>query len=73
MVKGLPSIKLSNGTCKGCAVGKHAERNYEKGKARIYVQVLDLVHSDLIGPLPTPSYGGLRYVLTLIDDFSRYS
>ena len=66
------SIKFSNGTCKGCVVGKHAERNYEKGKARRATQVLDLVHSDLIGPLPTPSYGGSRYVLTFIDDFLRF-
>ena len=32
MVEGIPSIKFSNGTCKGCVVGKHAEFNYEKGK-----------------------------------------
>ena len=35
-------------------------------------QPLGLVYSDLIGPLPTPSYGGLRYVLTFIDDYSRF-
>ena len=35
-------------------------------------QVLDIIHSDLIGPFPTPSYGNSRYVLTFIDDFSRY-
>ena len=34
--------------------------------------MLDLVHSNLIGPLPTPSYGNSRYVFTFIDDFSRY-
>ena len=27
---------------------------------------------DLIGPLPTPSYGGSRYVLTFINDYSRF-
>ena len=45
---------------------------YEKGKARRATQVLGLVHSYLISPLPTPSYGGLRYVLTFIDYFSRF-
>ena len=34
--------------------------------------MLVLVHSNLIGPLPTPSYGGSRYVFTFIDDFSRF-
>ena len=70
MVEGLPTIKFSNGTCKGCVVGKHIERRYEKGKERRDVQVLDMIHSDLIGPTPTPSYGNSRYVLTFIDDFS---
>ena len=26
----------------------------------------------MIGPLPTPSYGGSRYVLSLIDDYSIF-
>ena len=71
MVEGLLTIKFSNGTCKGCVVGKHIEHKYEKGKASRVVQVLELVHSDIIGPLPTPSYGNSSYVLTFIDDFSR--
>ena len=40
--------------------------------ARRVVQALDLVNLDLIGPLTTPYYGGTRYVLTFIDDFSRH-
>ena len=55
-VEGIPSIKFSNGTFKGCVVGKHVEHSYEKGKARRGVQVLDLVHLDLTGIIPTPSY-----------------
>ena len=73
MVEGLPSIKFSKGTiCKGCMVRKHVECKYDKGKARRAVQVLHLIHSDLIGPLPTPSYGNSSYALTFIHDFSRY-
>ena len=72
MVEGFPSIKFSKGTCKGCIVGKDAKCKYNKGKERRVIQVLDLIHSDIIGPIPTPSYGKSRYVLTFIDDFSRY-
>ena len=53
-------------------MGKHAKCKYDKGKERRVVQVLDLIHSDLKGPLTTTSYRNSRYVLTLIDDFSRY-
>ena len=72
MVEGLPSIKFSKGTCKGCIVGKHVECKYEKGKERREIQVLDFIHSYMIGPLPTPSFGNSWYVLTFIDDFSWY-
>ena len=72
MVEGLPHIRSSDGACIGCVVGKHPEQSYEKGKARRETQPLGLVHSDLIGPLPTPSYGGSRYVLTLIYDYSLF-
>ena len=34
MVVGIPSIKFSKGKCKGCIVGKHVERKYDKGKER---------------------------------------
>ena len=36
------------------------------------VQMLELIHSYLTGNIHTPSYGKSRYVLTFIDDFSRY-
>ena len=72
MVEGLPPIKTSNGACIGCVVGKHPEHDYEKGKARRATKTLGLVHSYLIGPLPTPSYGGSMYFLTFIDDYYRF-
>ena len=72
MVEGLPSIKFSKGTCKGCIVGKHAECKYDKGKERKAIQVLELIHSYLIGPILIPAYGKSRYVLRFIDDFSMY-
>ena len=70
-MEGIPSIKSSNRACIGGVVGKHRERNYEKGKARRASQPLGLGHPDLIGPLTNPSYGVSRYVLTFIDDYSR--
>ena len=72
MVEGLPQIQSSTGAYIGCVIGKHPKQSYEKGKARRATQPPGLVHSDLIGPLPTPSYGGSRYVLTFIDDYSRF-
>ena len=34
--------------------------------------VLELVHTDVMGPMERLSKGGARYVLTFVDDYSRY-
>ncbi|KAL6348133.1 hypothetical protein AAG906_039581 [Vitis piasezkii] len=34
---------------------------------------LNLLHMDLMGPIHTESRSGKRYVLVVVDDFSRYS
>ena len=35
-------------------------------------QLLQLVHSDLCGPMNVDSVGGNKYVLTFTDDYTRY-
>jgi transposase InsO family protein len=52
---------------------KASSREVEKGKAHRASSPLDLIHSDLMGPFPHPSIGKARYVLTFLDDYSRYT
>ena len=33
---------------------------------------LDLIHTDICGPLTPTALGGYKYFITFIDDFSRY-
>ena len=35
-------------------------------------EVLDLVHTDLRGPISTSARGGYEYFVTFIDDYLRY-
>ena len=52
-------------------LGKQHREKFEKGKAWRARQKLELVHSDLCGPMKTASLGGAKYFVTFIDDFSR--
>ena len=73
MVEGLPVIKATTGVCKGCVIGKHPEHKFDRGKANRATSILGLIHSDISGPMPITSMNGSRYLLTFIDDFSRYT
>ena len=33
--------------------------------------MLDLIHTDVMGPINVPSFSGGRYLLTFVDDLSR--
>ncbi|KAL0287793.1 UNVERIFIED_CONTAM: Retrovirus-related Pol polyprotein from transposon TNT 1-94 [Sesamum angustifolium] len=45
--------------------------SFSKGKSWRAKQVLELIHSDLCGPIDPISNGGKRYFVTFIDDYSR--
>lgn len=68
-------MKFSNSNvglinCKICAEGKQTRLPFELSDNKTS-HVLELIHSDLIGPMETRSIGGARYILTFVDDFSR--
>lgn len=58
--------------CPGCQYGKSHRLPFPNSKNRASA-VLQLVHSDLMGPTKTPSYSSFRYVMILVDDFSRFT
>lgn len=59
-----------NMNCEVCAKGKQCRRPFKKSGARAS-DVLQLIHSDLCGPINVASMGGARYILTFVDDFTR--
>ncbi|XP_024984146.1 uncharacterized protein LOC112520048 [Cynara cardunculus var. scolymus] len=71
LVKGLPAITTVNHICEGCALGKHARAAFPHDNAWRASKQLELIHSDICGPMRTPSFGESRYFLTFIDDYSR--
>eukprot|EP00253_Pinus_taeda_P028641 PITA_28641 len=71
MVTGLPMVSCRDGVCSGCVLGKHHRDSFDKRASSHASAPLQLVHSDLCGPLPVASFSGCKYFLTFIDDFSR--
>ena len=59
--------------CEGCALGKMAKTSFPKKSLNRARKPLEIVHTDLCGPMQVPSHGGSRYVLTFTDDYSRYT
>ena len=43
------------------------------GATSNHTKILGQIHTDLCGPIPTPSVGGARYILTFIDDVTCYT
>lgn len=59
--------------CEACVIGKMARLPFPKKSARLTSRPLELIHSDVCGPMQTESLGKKRYFLTFIDDFSRFT
>lgn len=58
--------------CTICSEAKMNRAPFPPSESRADA-VLDLVHTDLCGPIDVPTPRGNRYVMTMIDDHSRYS
>lgn len=69
--KVLPGIKqVHMKQCTNCLAGKQNRISFKSSPPSRADKILDLVHSDLCGPMPL-SLGGARYWVTFIDDHSR--
>ena len=69
-------ITMSECTCKFecevCLRGKFSRLPFSESKSKT-VKVMDLVHTDVCGPMETETPGRKRYYLTFVDDFSKFT
>jgi hypothetical protein len=70
MVEGFPECGLEVDFCEHCIYGKQSRVRFPSGATREN-GILELVHSDVFGPVTVPSLGGSLYYVSFIDDFSR--
>lgn len=69
VLPGLKSAELEK--CSHCMAGKQTRVSFKKHPSSRKSELLELVHSDVCGPLKVKSFSGALYFVTFIDDCSR--
>ena len=73
-IEGLPKFgKVEKIICGACQIGKQTKASYHKVNVIATSRCLELLHVDLMGPIRTKSLGGKRYIMVIVNDFSRYT
>ena len=71
-VHGLESIKSTkdvNGICEACVQGKATSTPHRRREKKTK-RALELMHTDLCGPISPTGMNGERYIQLLVDDYS---
>lgn len=77
MKKKIPCMEFSGNSeqqiknCEVCARAKIRRLPFKPSETRP-TEILQLLHNDVMGPMETRSIGHAKYLLTIIDDYSRY-
>ena len=71
-VRGIDIEKITElSFCEGCLAGKMCRKPFPTVGEIRSTHKLQLVHSDVCGPMQIQSIGGAKYFLTFIDDYTR--
>ncbi|GJR37247.1 retrovirus-related pol polyprotein from transposon TNT 1-94 [Tanacetum coccineum] len=74
VVIGLPKLKyVKDQLCSSCEVSKAKRSSFKSKTVPSSKGRLNLLHMDLCGPMRVASINGKRYILVIVDDYSRYT
>ncbi|GJZ87808.1 retrovirus-related pol polyprotein from transposon TNT 1-94 [Tanacetum coccineum] len=74
IVNGLPKLKfVKDHLCSSCELGKAKRKSFHTKTTPSLKRRLQLLHMDLCGPMRVESINGKKYVLVIVDDYSRYT
>nr|GEZ82971.1 hypothetical protein [Tanacetum cinerariifolium] len=72
IVIGLPKLKfIKDHLCSFCELGKSKQKSFQTKTTPSSKRRLQLLHMDLCDPMRVESINGNKYVLVIVDDFSR--
>lgn len=75
MVSGLKLTKIDTNAkfCESCVYGKQARTSFPRNRNARSNRILELIHTDVCGPMSESAWDGSRYFVTFTDDYSRAS
>ncbi|GJT72451.1 retrovirus-related pol polyprotein from transposon TNT 1-94 [Tanacetum coccineum] len=68
LVRGLPRY-----ICSACQFGKSRKATHKPKTINTIMEVLHTLHMDLCGPLRVQSINGKKYILVIVDDYSKFT
>ena len=73
-VLGMPKLNRVNNVVYGpCQLGKQTKAKHPGTQTSATARPLKLLHLDLMGPTKTESLGGKRYIMVVVDNFTRHT
>nr|GEU84805.1 integrase, catalytic region, zinc finger, CCHC-type, peptidase aspartic, catalytic [Tanacetum cinerariifolium] len=74
LVRGLPKLKFEEDhLCSGCAMGKIKKKPHKPKSEDTNQEKLYLLHMDLCGQMRVASVNGKKYILVIVDYYSRFT
>nr|GFB31802.1 hypothetical protein [Tanacetum cinerariifolium] len=74
LVRGLLKLKFEKDhLCSACAMGKSTKKTHKPKSEDTNQEKLYLLHMDLCGPMCVESVNGKKYILVIVDDYSRFT
>ncbi|GJW24159.1 retrovirus-related pol polyprotein from transposon TNT 1-94, partial [Tanacetum coccineum] len=73
LVRGLTKLKFEKDhLCSKCAMGKSKKQSHKPNSEDTNQEKLYLLHMDLCGPMRVASINRKKYILVIVDDYSRF-
>ncbi|GJV68217.1 retrovirus-related pol polyprotein from transposon TNT 1-94 [Tanacetum coccineum] len=74
LVRGLPRLKFEKDhLCSACQLGKSKKHTHSPKTENTNLEVLNTLYMDLCGPMRVQTINGKKYILVIVDDYSRFT
>nr|GEV49033.1 retrovirus-related Pol polyprotein from transposon TNT 1-94 [Tanacetum cinerariifolium] len=74
LVRGLPRLKFEKDhLCSVCQLGKSKKHTHKPKAENTNLEVLNTLHIDLCGPMRVQTINRKKYILVIVDDYSRFT